>query len=539
MLQWGSLKVTFLLLPLLLVLFDLSRVRGLENGLARTPPMGWLAWERFRCNTDCENDPHNCISERLFMQMADLIVSEGYYDVGYRYINVDDCWQAHERDRNGLLQPDYTRFPSGIKALGQYIHSKGLKFGIYEDYGNYTCAGYPGILGHLQEDANTFLSWDVDYLKIDGCYSHPSDMDKGYQEFGYWLNQTGRPMIYSCSWPVYQTYSGMTPNWTAIINTCNLWRNFDDIQDSWNSVERTIDYYGDNQDLIIANAGPGHWNDPDMLIIGNFGLSYEQCKTQMAMWAIFAAPLLVSVDLRTIKPEYKAILLNKKIIAVNQDPLGIQGRRIYKQKGIEIWARPIMPVYRAKYSYGIVFLNRRTDGTPSEVSVTLKELGLDNPSGYEIEDLYDDHFYGVVTPDRRFKVDVNPSGSVVIIRCNIVKGKEQSQNLIQAQNHPWDAQPRNNPGFVLDLGNIGFRGNADGNQYPFGAQYPQIRGTGYVEADPILINDIQGPPQNRDFRNTQPVSYPPYSPNQYANRDQHGYSYQNINGQYINTGKRK
>ena len=148
-----------------------------------------------------------------------------------------------------------------------------------------------------------------------------------------------------------------------------------------------------------------------MLIIGNFGLSYEQCKTQMAMWAIFAAPLLMSVDLRTLKPDYKAILKNKKIIAVNQDLLGIQGRRIYKQKGIEIWARPIMPVYRAKYSYAIVFLNRRTDGTPSEVSVTLKELGLDNPTGYHIEDLYDEHVYGVVTPDRRFKVDVNPSGS--------------------------------------------------------------------------------------------------------------------------------
>merc|ERR1719213_47451 len=313
-----------------------------------------------------------------------------------------------------------------MKALGDYIHNRGLKYGIYEDYGNYTCAGYPGILGHLK---------------------------------------TGRPMIYACSWPVYQTYSGMTPNYTSIINTCNLWRNFDDIQDSWNSVERTIDYYGDNQDIIIANAGPGHWNDPDMLIIGNFGLSYEQAKTQMAMWAIFAAPLLMSVDLRTIKPDYKAILKNKKIIAVNQDPLGIQGRRIYKQKGIEIWARPIMPVYRAKYSYAIVFLNRRTDGTPSEISVTLKELGLDNPSVYHIEDLYDDHVYGIVTPDRRFKVDVNPSGSVVMIRCDIVKGKTSPNHLVQAG---WDAQPRNAEGFVLDLGNIGYRGNVDGSSFPSG-----------------------------------------------------------------------
>lgn len=535
----------------LFLLLLIPSISALDNGLARAPPMGWLAWERFRCNTDCENDPHNCISERLFMQMADLIIAEGYYDVGYRYVNVDDCWLAHERDRHGFLQPDHKRFPSGMKALGEYIHNRGLKYGIYEDYGNYTCAGYPGILGHLKEDAETFERWGVDYVKLDGCYSHPNDMDKGYPEFGYWLNKTDRPMIYACSWPVYQTYSGMKPNYTSIINTCNLWRNFDDIQDSWSSVERTIDYYGDNQDIIIANAGPGHWNDPDMLIIGNFGLSYEQSKTQMAMWAIFAAPLLMSVDLRTVKPDYKAILKNKQIIAVNQDPLGIQGRRIYKQKGIEIWARPILPVYRSKYSYGIVFLNRRTDGTPSEVSVTLKELGLDNPAGYHIEDLYDEHVYGVVTPDRRFKVDVNPSGSVVMIRCDIVKGRNGG-----LFNNEFGAQPRQSDSFVLDLGNIGFRGNADGNQ-PFGAQYPQIRGQGFVEPDPVAIGVNAGPPQNRIFRNAgpspapkqQPQSpaanipnvpfVPPSYPSGHYDHHEHGYSFQTINGQYVNTGKRK
>jgi len=525
----------------LLLSLAVSGAAALNNGLARTPPMGWLAWERFRCNTDCDNDPHNCISERLFMQMADILISDGYYDAGYRYINIDDCWLAHDRDRQGLLQPDPIRFPSGIKALGEHVHSRGLKFGIYEDYGNYTCAGYPGILGHLKEDADTFASWGVDYVKLDGCYSHPNDMDSGYPEFGYWLNQTGRPMIYACSWPVYQTYSGMTPNYTSIINTCNLWRNFDDIQDSWNSVERTIDYYGDNQDVIIANAGPGQWNDPDMLIVGNFGLSYEQSKTQMAMWAIFAAPLLMSVDLRTLKSEYKEILKNKKIIAVNQDPLGIQGRRIYKQKGIEIWARPLMPVFRSKYSYSIVFLNRRTDGTPSEVSVTLKELGLDNPTGYHIEDLYDDHVYGVVTPDRRFKVDVNPSGSVVMIRCDIVKGKP-AQQVSPAPR--WDAQPRNAEGFVLDLGNIGYRGNVEGSQ-SFAGQYAQIRGTAFDPLQPVSLSEADGggPSQNRLFRQAAATSAPgpPYVPPSYPaghyDHHDHGYSYQTINGQYVNTGK--
>ncbi|MCL4151731.1 UNVERIFIED_CONTAM: hypothetical protein GTU68_015847, partial [Idotea baltica] len=219
------------------------------------------------------------------------------------------------------------------------------------------------------------------------------------------------------------------PNWTSIVQTCNLWRNFDDIQDSWESVQRIIDYYGDNQDSIVPNAGPGHWNDPDMLIIGNFGLSYEQSKSQMAIWAVLAAPLLMSVDLRSMRPEYKAILQNAAIIAVDQDPLGIQGRRIYKDKGIEIWARPITPVDGDYYSYAIAFLNRRTDGTPSEVSVTLEELGLTSPNGYAIIDLYDSVDYGVVTSEKRFTVDVNPSG-VVIVRCEVVPGRKQGRNPV-------------------------------------------------------------------------------------------------------------
>ncbi|VEN45457.1 unnamed protein product [Callosobruchus maculatus] len=405
------------LLGIAVTLFG-SGVSPLDNGLAKTPPMGWLAWERFRCNTDCKNDPDNCISENLFRTMADILVNEGYAKVGYEYINVDDCWLEKERSVYGELVPDRTRFPRGMKALADYIHLRGLKFGIYEDYGNYTCAGYPGVLGYLQRDADTFASWDVDYVKLDGCYAHPSEMDRGYPEFGFHLNRTGRPMLYSCSWPVYQIYAGMQPNFSLITQHCNLWRNFDDIQDSWASVESIIDYYGNNQDLIVPNAGPGHWNDPDMLIIGNFGLSYEQCKTQMAIWAILAAPLLMSVDLRTIKPEYKAILQNRKIIAVDQDPLGIQGRRIYKHKGIEIWSRPITPLFQNYFSYAIAFVNRRTDGTPSDVAVTLKELGLTSPTGYRVEDLYEDVDYGVLSPQTKIKVKVNPSG-VVILRADV------------------------------------------------------------------------------------------------------------------------
>jgi len=391
---------------------------ALENGLARTPPMGWLSWERFRCNTDCEGDPDNCISENLFRTMADLVVNEGYAAVGYEYINIDDCWLEKQRGPRGELVADRKRFPRGMKNLADYVHGKGLKFGIYEDYGNYTCAGYPGSLGYARQDAELFASWDVDFVKLDGCYSLPLDMDYGYPEFGRAMNSTGRAMIYSCSWPVYQIYAGITPNFSSIIEHCNLWRNFDDIQDSWASLESIIDYYGNNQDNIAPNAGPGHWNDPDMLIIGNFGLSYEQSKTQMALWAIMAAPLLMSVDLRTIRPEYKAILQNRKIIAVDQDPLGIQGRRIYKHKGIEIWSRPITPIYQTYYSYAIAFVNRRTDGTPSDVAVTLRELGLVSQTGYRVEDLYEDVDYGILSPNTKIKVKVNPSG-VVILRCDV------------------------------------------------------------------------------------------------------------------------
>jgi alpha-N-acetylgalactosaminidase len=189
-------------------------------------------------------------------------------------------------------------------------------------------------------------------------------------------------------------------------------------------VESIIDYYGDNQDIIAANAAPGHFNDPDMLIIGNFGLSYEQCKVQMAIWAILAAPLLMSTDLRTIRPEYKAILQNKKIIAIDQDKLGIQGRRIYKHKGIEIWARPVTPIYENYFSYALAFVNRRTDGTPSDVAVALHEMGLLSPTGYRIQDLYEDVDYGVLTPQTKIKVKVNPTG-VVILKADV------QQNLIK------------------------------------------------------------------------------------------------------------
>jgi len=395
-----------------------QHVAGLNNGLSLTPPMGWLAWQRFRCNTDCENDPNYCISERLFKEMADIMVSEGYVEAGYNLISLDDCWLDKTRSPDGKLRPDPVRFPSGIRSLSDYMHSRGLKFGIYEDYGNFTCAGYPGILNHLETDAATFAEWQVDYVKLDGCYSLPSQMDKGYPEFGYLLNQTGRPIVYSCSWPFYQLITGRTPNYAAIRKSCNLWRNFEDIQDSWESVTSIIDYYGDHQDELIPLAGPGNWNDPDMLIIGNFGLSYEQSCSQMALWAIMASPLLMSVDLRAIRPEFKAILQNHDVIKVNQDPLGIQGRRVHKKDGIEIWIKRILPSYGDQYSLAVAILNRRVDGTPSQVSVTLSDLGLHSSHPYHVRELFQHGDYGLLLHHQKLRVHVNPSG-VAMFNCSI------------------------------------------------------------------------------------------------------------------------
>lgn len=395
---------------------------GLNNGLALTPPMGWLAWERYRCNIDCKNYPTECISEWLFRNVTDDLVADGYAAAGYQYVIIDDCWLAETRDEDGNLQPDPDRFPSGIKALADYVHSKGLKFGIYEDYGNLTCAGYPGILGHLKQDAEKFAEWEVDYVKLDGCNSDPHDMDVGYPEFGKYLNQTGRPMVYSCSWPVYQEETGIRPNFTSIAEHCNLWRNYDDIQDSWASLTDIIDYFARRQDTITQYAGHGHWNDPDMLLVGNFGLSYEQSKVQMAVWAILAAPLLISTDLKAIRPEYREILLNREIIAVNQDQLGIQGRQIMQKSKIDVWARPVLPIQQDYYSYALAFVSYRTDGTPHRFNITLKQLGLYHPGGYLMKNLYLPEAglnTRVMYPDSELKVDVNPTG-VVFLRFNVV-----------------------------------------------------------------------------------------------------------------------
>ncbi|XP_037568674.1 alpha-N-acetylgalactosaminidase isoform X2 [Dermacentor silvarum] len=402
----------------LLLLLGAHSAHCLENGLARTPPMGWLAWERFQCNIDCSREPENCISERLFKEMADALVYEGYRDVGYEYVNIDDCWMTQERDVTGRLQANRTRFPNGIKHLADFMHARGLKLGIYGNVGTKTCAGYAGSLGNLYTDAQTFADWDVDMVKMDGCYASIRDYERLYTDFGDAINRTGRPMLYSCSWPAYEVSYGVSPNYKLIGHHCNLWRNYVDIADTWQSVESVIDYYAANQNVLTAAAAPGRWNDPDMLVIGNFGLSYDQSKAQMALWAIIAAPLLMSNDLRRMRPEFKEILQNRAIIAVNQDPLGIMGMKIRVEDGVETWIRPVTPVVgESGYSFALVFFNRNIMGTTREHVTQLRTLGLLHPLGYRVTDLFENRFLGVYFPDDYLALRVNPAGGVAMVKA--------------------------------------------------------------------------------------------------------------------------
>ncbi len=295
-----------------------SGVNSLDNGLARTPPMGWLSWERFGCELDCRSFPNSCISENLYASMADKLVELGLSDLGYTYVNVDDCWSKLRREVDGELKEDPVRFPRGMQWLSDYIHSKGLKFGIYTDVGTKTCGGYPGLGdGNMQKDISMFVDWKVDSLKVDGCYADVSRMKDMYSNLSISLNSTDRPILYSCSWPAYQGDHCENPqDMHALQEYCNLWRNFDDVEDSWSSITSITNFFGrkNSSDIMVSAAGPGHWNDPDMLMVGNPGLSLSEQKVQFFIWAILAAPLYISSDLRSISAASLAVLKNSEVI---------------------------------------------------------------------------------------------------------------------------------------------------------------------------------------------------------------------------------
>ncbi|XP_003264870.1 alpha-N-acetylgalactosaminidase [Nomascus leucogenys] len=410
-----------MLLKTVLLLGHVVQVLMLDNGLLQTPPMGWLAWERFRCNINCDEDPKNCISERLFMEMADRMAQDGWRDMGYTYLNIDDCWIGG-RDASGRLMPDPKRFPHGIPFLADYVHSLGLKLGIYADMGNFTCMGYPGTtLDKVVQDAQTFAEWKVDMLKLDGCFSTADERAQGYPKMAAALNATGRPIAFSCSWPAYE--GGLPPkvNYSLLADICNLWRNYDDIQDSWWSVLSILSWFVEHQDILQPVAGPGHWNDPDMLLIGNFGLSLEQSRAQMALWTVLAAPLLMSTDLRTISAQNMDILQNPLMIKINQDPLGIQGRRIHEEKSlIEVYMRPL-----SNKASALVFFSRRTD-MPYRYHSSLGQLNFTGSVTYEAQDVYSGDIISGLRDETNFTVIINPSG-VVMWYLYPIKNLEMSQ----------------------------------------------------------------------------------------------------------------
>ena len=357
-------------------------------------------------------------SEHLIKSMADRLVNDGYLAAGYEYIIVDDCWLSMSRDSQNRLQPDPKRFPSGIRALADYVHSLGLKFGIYEDYGTKTCGGYPGSIDHLELDAKTFAEWTVDYLKLDGCYADIKSMEDGYPLMGKYLNETGRPIVYSCSWPAYLLNTEIKPNYPKISQYCNLWRNFDDIDDSWNSVYGIVQWYVGNHDAMQPVHAPGSWNDPDMLIIGNYGMSLGQSRAQMALWSIMAAPLIMSNDLRSIRPEFAEILKNKNMILINQDKLGKMGKRIIKKDSIEIWAKDLESNKTA-----FVFLNTAPYGTPNSVKVSLADLTLTQFSSYNFYESFSGDSIGEHKNTDIFSVMVDPSGSVFAFWAEPIQSK--------------------------------------------------------------------------------------------------------------------
>jgi hypothetical protein len=292
-------------LAIVAVLAALATRADARNNLSRTPPMGWMSWEIFRCNVDCAKEPDNCISERLYHQQADALVSQGFLEVGYNAIHMDDCWERKipPRDlKTGRLVGDPTRFPSGMKALGDYYHSKGAKYALYTAESPHTCGGYPASANHEMTDAQTFADWGVDYMKVDGC--GPADYyDHGYKAMGAALEATGRPIEYSCSWPAYINGGNETaqPFATFIEYGCNGWRNWHDIQCNWASLGSIIDHWGDYGLSLQPFAGPGHWHDMDMLLIGSIsggedgGVPGQRCVSlveEMTQMAICASSLV-------------------------------------------------------------------------------------------------------------------------------------------------------------------------------------------------------------------------------------------------------
>ncbi|HEY2298951.1 MAG TPA: NPCBM/NEW2 domain-containing protein [Jatrophihabitans sp.] len=341
------------------------RAAALDNRLVRTPPMGFNDWNAFGCNVD----------EQLIKQTADFFVSSGLKAAGYEYVNIDDCWLERTRSADGHLVPDPVKFPDGIKGTADYVHSKGLKLGIYEDAGTKTCAGYPGSLGHEQTDANDFAAWGVDYLKYDNCNNQSdgslADYKARYTAMRDALANTGRPIVYSlCEWGVNNPAT-----WAGDLG--NLWRTTGDISDNWNSLKSII-----SQNAPLAPyAHPGAFNDPDMLEVGNGGMTATEYRTHFALWAEMAAPLLIGTDLRKASAQTMNILTNPRLIAIDQDPLGVQGKVVASDAGTTVFSKPLANGDRAVALYN-------SNDSSRLIRSNAAQVGLGKSPTYTLQDAW-------------------------------------------------------------------------------------------------------------------------------------------------------
>jgi len=376
----------FLLFVAPLALLGLTRVAPpvLDNSVARTPPMGWNSWNHFGCD----------VSAQLIRETADAMAANGLRDAGYQYVVIDDCWQV-ARDARGRLVADSVRFPGGMKPLADYVHARGLKFGIYTDAGRRTCQGRPGTYGSEDLDARTFAEWGVDYVKEDWCYAEGLDAPTQYAKFRDALAKAGRPIVFSiCEW-------GSAAPWEWGPATGNLWRTTGDIEDTWNSMLALLDISGQH----ASAARPGAWNDPDMLEVGNGGMTDDEYRAHFSLWAIMAAPLMAGNDVRALSPATRDILVNREVIAVDQDSLGVQGTLVSERTPeLQVWMKPLKDGGRA-----VVLLNR--SALQTVISASWWRLRMSGPA--RVRDLWAHADLGAFTG--RFSATV-PAHGVVMVR---------------------------------------------------------------------------------------------------------------------------
>jgi alpha-galactosidase len=334
-----------------------SRSLAASGQLAATPPMGFSTWNAFGCG----------ITEGTVRAIADTMAADGLRDAGYHFVNVDDCWGAAKRNGSGRLESNRARFPSGMPALGKYLHARGFGFGIYADAGVHTCnkLGFPGSLGHENVDARTFAAWRVDYLKYDNCKGGQVPPETRFRAMRRALNRVSRPIVFSIS-----TWGrGHVLSWGPRMG--NLWRTSRDIRDNWASMTENLHA----TDRLAAFARPGHWNDPDMLEVGNPRMTHIEQRTQMSMWAMMAAPLIISTDLRRADAWTLETLKNRDVIAIDQDRLGKQATIVRRSSGVTVYSKPL-----ANGDHAVALLNE--NGTARTVSTTAAAAGLQTAPTY-------------------------------------------------------------------------------------------------------------------------------------------------------------